>query len=148
MQVILLSNLANLGEEGEIVRVKAGFGRNYLIPQGYARLATPGAVRARQDEMRQQVRKLAQQKNSAALLKTELEKIEVVVAAKVGEENRIFGTVTPAQVALNLTVQGFRIDRKQIRLNEDIRLLGDFTATVKLHADVEATVKIKVVPEK
>ena len=147
MKVILLQDVENLGDEGDIVTVKAGYGRNYLIPQGWARIATDGAVRARREEMRQQVRKRAQQRDNAALLQKELEKVEVVIEAKVGEENRIFGTVTPQQVALKLATQGFNIDRRQVRLNEDIRLIGVYTATVKLHAEVEAQVKVRVVPE-
>ncbi len=147
MKVILLQDVENLGDEGEIVTVKAGYGRNYLIPQGWARIATEGAVRARREEMRQQVRKRAQQRDNAALFKKELEKVEVVVEARVGEENRIFGTVTPQQVALKLATQGFSIDRRHVSLNEDIRLIGVYSATVKLHADVHAQVKVRVVPE-
>ena len=147
MKVILLQDVENLGDEGDIVTVKAGYGRNYLIPQGWARIATEGAVRARREEMRQQVRKRAQQRDNAALLQKELEKVEVVIEAKVGEENRIFGTVTPQQVALKLATQGFNIDRRHVRLNEDIRLIGVYTATVKLHTEVEGQVKVRVVPE-
>ncbi len=147
MKVILLQDVENLGDEGDIVTVKAGYGRNYLIPQGWARIATEGAVRARREEMRQQVRKRAQQRDNAALLQKELEKIEVVIEAKVGEENRIFGTVTPQQVALKLATQGFNIDRRHVHLNEDIRLIGVYTASVKLHSEVAAQVKVRVVPE-
>ena len=147
MKVILLQDVENLGDEGEIVTVKAGYGRNYLIPQGWARIATEGAVRARHEEMRQQVRKRAQQRDNADLLKKEIEKVEVVVEARVGEENRIFGTVTPQQVALKLATQGFNIDRRHVRLNEDIRLIGVYSATIKLHSDVEAQLKVRVVPE-
>lgn len=147
MRLILLSNIEQLGAEGDIVIVKAGYGRNFLIPKGLAKLATDGAVRARRDEMRQQVRKRAQQKENATLLQQELEKIEVVIEATVGEEDRIFGTVTSNQIALNLAVQGFTIDRRQIRLLEDVRLIGEYVATVKLDADIEANVKVRVVPE-
>ncbi len=147
MKVILLQDVDNLGSEGEVVTVKDGFGRNYLIPNGWARMATKGAIKARQEEMRQQVRKSARQREDADLLKKELGKVEVVIEAKVGEENRIFGTVTPQQVSEKLVKQGFNIDRRHIRLNEDIRLIGVYTATVKAHAEVEAQVKIRVVPE-
>ncbi len=147
MKVILLQDVDNLGSEGEVVTVKDGFGRNYLIPKGWARMATKGAIKARQEEMRQQVRKRAQQREGADLLKRELEKVEVVVEARVGEENRIFGTVTPQQVSEKLVGHGFSIDRRHIRLNEDIRLIGVYTATVKVYAEVEAQVKVRVVPE-
>ena len=147
MKVILLQDVDNLGSEGEVVTVKDGFGRNYLIPKGWAHIATKGAIKARQEEMRQQVRKRAQQREHADLLKKELEKVEVVIEAKVGEENRIFGTVTPQQVSEKLSAHGFTIDRRHIRLNEDIRLIGVYTATVKVYAEVEAQVKVRVVPE-
>ena len=147
MKIILLRDITDLGGEGDIVTVKAGYGRNYLIPQGWALLATPGAVRARTDEMRQQVRKRAQQLNNADVLREQIEECEVEVAVKVGEDNRIFGTVTTQQVALKLALQGFTIDRRDITLTDDIRLTGDYSAKIRLHSDVEAQVKIVVVPE-
>ena len=147
MKIILLRDITDLGGEGDIVTVKAGYGRNYLIPQGWALLATPGAVRARTDEMRQQVRKRAQQLNNADVLREQLEECRVEVAVKVGEDNRIFGTVTTQQVALKLALQGFTIDRRDITLTDDIRLTGDYSAKIRLHSDVEAQVKIVVVPE-
>ncbi len=147
MKIILLRDIPTLGTEGEVVSVKAGYGRNYLIPRGWAQLATRGAVRAHADQRRQQIRKHAQQRENADLLREQLEKTELEVGVKVGEEGRIFGTVTTQQVALGLAVQGFSFDRKDITLTEDIRLLGEYSAVVKLHADVEARVKIVVVPE-
>ncbi len=147
MKVILLSDLKNLGEEGEVVAVRAGYARNYLIPKGYARIATPGAVRARQDQLQQQMRKHAQERDNSELLRRELEKVVVRVEAKVGEEDRIFGTVTPQQVALGLAVQGFQIDRRTVSFSEDIRSLGVYTATIKLDTDIQAKVKVQVMPE-
>lgn len=147
MKVILLENVNHLGLEGDIVTVKSGYGRNWLIPQRLAMLATPGAIRAQQDLARQQARRRAQERDDAATVKTELEKILVEVEAKVGDQNRIFGTVTTQQVALGLAVQGFNIDRRDITLPDEIRVLGEYTANVKLHADVHAHVKVHVVPE-
>jgi len=147
MKVILLQDVGHLGAEGDIVTVKAGYGQNYLIPQGLARIATKGTIKARHEEMRQQVRKRARQQQGAERLKQELEKIEVVVEAKVGEQNRIFGTVTPQQVAVKLALQGFTIDRRDIRLREDVRLIGVYTASVKVHTGVEAELKVRVVPD-
>jgi large subunit ribosomal protein L9 len=147
MKVILLQDVDNLGEEGEIVTVKPGFGRNFLIPQGQALIATKGAVKARHEEMRQQSRKRAQAKDDAVALKEQLEKTELVIEAKVGEENRIFGTVTSQQVAVKLALQGFNIDRRNIELNEDIRMVGVYTADVKVFSDVHAQVKVQVIPE-
>jgi large subunit ribosomal protein L9 len=147
MKVILLKEVDNLGEEGEIVSVKDGYGRNYLIPQGLALMATAGTIKARQEELRQAARKRAAAKDDAQRMADELSNAEVVVHAKVGEENRIFGTVTPTQVADQLSHQGFTIDKRNVSLDEDIRMLGVYTATVKVHKDVEAQVKVRVEPD-
>lgn len=147
MKVILLQDVDNLGEEGEIVTVKDGYGRNYLIPQRKALLATDGVVRARQEEHRQQARKRAQLKGDAEKVKAEMEKSEVTVQVKVGEENRIFGSVTPQQIAIKLAQQGFEVDRRNITLNEDIKVIGVYSATVKLHSDVSAQLRVRVEPE-
>ncbi len=146
MKVILIQDVPNLGDEGTIVTVKNGFGRNYLIPQGLARLATPSAIKSQQEFLKQASRKIAKRKEEFATLVTELEKIEVVVEARVGEENRIFGTVTPTQVAVQLTKQGFEIDRRNISLNEDIKMIGVYAATVRLSSDAIAQVKVRVEP--
>lgn len=147
MKVILLEELDNLGEEGAIVDVKDGYGRNYLIPQGLARLATDGAVKAWQEERRQQSRRLAKHKGDAEALAQELAGMELEVYATVGEEDRIFGTITTQQVAEALEKEGVELDRKQINIEEDIRMLGVYSVAVKLHPEVTASLKIKVVPE-
>ena len=147
MKVILLQDLDNLGEEGEVVSVKDGYGRNYLIPQGLAYLATPGAIKAHEEERRQAARKRAVAKEEAEAVAKELESMEVVVTARVGEENRIFGTVTSQQIAVELSQRGFDIDRRNIELNEDIRLIGVYTATVKVQSGVSAQLKIRVIPD-
>lgn len=147
MKVILLENVDHLGLAGDIVTVKNGYGRNWLIPQSLAMLATPGAVRAQEDQARQQARRRAQERNDAAALKDELEKILVEVEAKVGDQNRIFGSITSQQIALGLAVQGFEIDRRAITVPDDIRVLGEYVAAIKLHAEVYAQVKVHVVPE-
>ncbi len=147
MQILLLQDVENLGEEGEIVSVKDGYGRNYLIPQKLALMATPGTVKARQEELRQASRKRAKLKESAEQQAAELAKTEVVITAKVGEENRIFGTVTPTQVADALQQQGYEVDRRQVEMDEDVRMLGVYTASVKLHKEVHAKVKVRVEPE-
>ena len=146
MKVILLADVQNLGNIGEVVNVKNGYGRNWLIPQGLAQMATPGAVRAFEDQLRQQARRHAQERNNAEEIKNQLENATVKVEAKVGAENRIFGTITAQQIALGLALQGFNIDRRIISLNEDIKILGEYTATVKLHADVHAQLSVHVVP--
>ncbi|WP_456427229.1 50S ribosomal protein L9 [Rhodocaloribacter sp.] len=147
MKVILLKEVENLGDEGEIVTVKNGYGRNYLIPKGLARLATANVVKAWKEERRQASRKLMKLKEDAENLARELAEMEVVIPAKVGEENRIFGSVTAQQVVAALEKQGLQVDRRKVSLDEDIRLIGVYTATVKLHPEVTAQVKVRVVPE-
>ena len=147
MKLILLQDVENLGEEGDIVTVKDGYGRNYLIPQRLGRVASEGAVRHQQEVKRQRSRKLAMVREDAAAIKEQLDEANVVIAAKTGEENRIFGTVTSQQVAVELNKQGFEIDRRDVELDEDIRMIGVYTATVKVHRDIQAKVKIQVISE-
>lgn len=147
MQVILLNDVDKLGEKGEVHEVADGYGRNYLIPQGLARVATEGAVRQLRDEQEQQARKQAEKKEEVERLQDELEEMQVVFTAKVGEDNRIFGTVTTQQIAVELSNRGFEIDRRDIELDEDIRFVGAYTATVNLGFDVSASLDIQVIPE-
>jgi len=147
MQVILLNDVEHLGESGEVHEVADGYGRNYLIPQGLARVATEGAVRHQREIQRQQARKQVAKKEEAQDLKKELEDMQVVFTAKVGEDNRIFGTVTTQQIAVELSNRGYNIDRRDIELDEDIRFVGAYTASVSIHEDVTATLDIQVIPE-
>ena len=147
MQIILLDDVEHLGEKGEVHEVADGYGRNYLIPQGLARVATDGAVRQLRDERQQQARREAAKKEQAEELKDDLEDMQVVFTAKVGEDNRIFGTVTTQQIAVELSNRGFDIDRRDIELDEEIREVGAYTATIDLQYGVEATLDIQVIPE-
>jgi large subunit ribosomal protein L9 len=147
MKLILTKDVENLGDEGDIVTVKDGFGRNYLIPRKLARVATEGAVRQQEETKRQRARKFSKVRDDATEIKKQLEGTKVVITAKTGEENRIFGSVTSQQLAVELAKQGFDLDRRNIELDEDIRMTGVYTATVKLYKDVDAKVKIEVVPE-
>ncbi len=147
MKLLLLQDVENLGDEGEIVTVKDGYGRNYLIPQRLATVASQGMVRHREEIQRQRSRKIAKEREDADQLKNQLEKARVAIAAKVGEENRIFGTVTSQQVAMELSKQGFEIDRRDVTLDEEIRVTGVYTATVQVFKGVEAKVTIEVISE-
>jgi large subunit ribosomal protein L9 len=147
MQIILLDDVEDLGEQGEVHEVADGYGRNYLIPQGLARVATDGAIRQLRDEQQQQARKEAVKQEQAEELKDELEDMQVVFTAKVGEDNRIFGTVTTQQIAVELSNRGFDIDRRDIDLDEDIRFVGAYTATIDVGHDISATLDIQVIPE-
>jgi large subunit ribosomal protein L9 len=147
MKVILLQELDNLGDEGDIVTVKDGYGRNFLIPRGLAKVATTGAVKAWQEERRQASRKLAQRREDAERLAAELSRIELVVTAKVGAENRIFGSITSQQIVDALAHEGVSVDRRKVEMTEDVRHIGVYTAEVKLHPEVVAQVKVRVEPE-
>jgi large subunit ribosomal protein L9 len=147
MQVILLDDVEHLGERGEVHEVADGYGRNYLIPQGLARVATDGAIKQLREEEKHQARKKAAEKEDAEAVKKELEDMQVVFTAKVGEDNRIFGTVTTQQIAVELANRGFDVDRRGIELQEEIRHVGNYTATIDLHPDVQARLEIQVIPE-
>ncbi len=146
MKVLLKKHVDNLGDVGDIVDVKNGYGRNYLIPQGKARMATEGVLHAHREEMRQAMRKRLEKKEEAEAAAEELESLDIEIPAKVGEGDRIFGTVTTQQIAVELSKRGFDIDRRNIELDEDIRTTGVFTASVQLHSDVTGAVNVQVVP--
>lgn len=147
MKVILKQDVDNLGSQGDVVVVRDGYGRNFLIPRGLAAVATRGAVQAHEEEIRQASRKIAAKLDAAKSLAQRLESAEVVITARVGGENRLFGSITPQQIAARLAQEGIEVDRRDIELGEDIRKIGVYTATVKLHRDVSAQVKVQVVPE-
>jgi len=146
MKVILIKDVEKLGSRGDIVSVKNGFGRNYLIPQGLARLATPSAVKNQEELIRQASRRIAQEKEGALEVARQMEAEDIVINVSVGEENRIFGTVTTQQIAVALAARGFDVDRRKIELEDDIRLTGVYSASVKLHPEVVGKVKIRVEP--
>ena len=147
MKVILKDDLANLGQAGDVVEVKAGYGRNYLIPRGLALVANKGNVRRYEEETRQRAHKLDQQRKDAEALAGRIDGTEIVIAMPVGEENRLFGTVTTQQIADALADKNITVDRRKITLSEEIRVTGVYTASVKVHPEHTSEVKVKVVPE-
>jgi large subunit ribosomal protein L9 len=147
MKVILRRDVDNLGIMGEVVNVKDGFGRNFLIPRDLAYYATDGAVKRLDAEKRQRNKKLANEKVKAEQLAEGLLEVQVSIAMKVGEEGRLFGSVTPNMIAQELLTRGYEIDRRIIVIEEPIKTLGVFDAKIKLHPDVIATVKVWVISE-
>ena len=147
MNVILTQDLDNLGQKGEVVSVKNGYGRNFLIPRGFAVVANPSNVKRYEEETRQQSLKLETARKDAEALANRVSNMEVVLQAPVGEEDRIFGTITTQQIADALAQKGIEVDRRKISLDSDIRTTGDYTATVKLHPEHSGTLKVQVVPE-
>ncbi len=147
MNVILLDEVDNLGEKGELVSVKPGYGRNFLIPRGLAKIATKGTVRAAEEEYKQSERKRSAKKDQAVRMGRQLENITVEVPMRIGEGGRIFGSVTTQMVADKLTEQGFELERRRLTISEDIKTIGEYTGSVKLHPDVTSEFKINVTPD-
>lgn len=148
MEVILLEKVANLGNLGDKVSVKAGYGRNYLVPQGKAVHATVKKI-AEFEVRRAELEKAANEKLIAAQARAEaLGKLEIVIAHKAGEEGRLFGSVGTHTIADAISAAGADIEKQEVRLpNGAIRQIGEYTVDIYLHTDVTASVIIKVVPE-
>jgi large subunit ribosomal protein L9 len=147
MNVILTQDVDNLGQKGEVVSVKGGYGRNYLIPNGLAVVANTSNVKRYEEETRQQALKLEAARKDAEALAKRIDDMEIVLQAPVGEEDRIFGTITTQQIADALKQKGLEVDRRNISLDSDIRTTGEYTATVKMHPEYSGTLTIQVVPE-
>lgn len=146
MEVLLKQNVDNLGEKDELVTVKPGYGRNYLIPQGYAILATESVKKMHAETLRQRAHKAEKIKAEAQALASKLESATVEVGAKVGENGKIFGSVSNVQVAEALEAAGFNIERKKIKLLGDaIKTVGTYKAEVVVHRDIKLTIDFKVV---
>lgn len=146
-QVILRTDVADLGRAGEVVDVKPGYARNYLIPQGLAYAASKGNVRRLEGERQQTQVSLDQQKDRAEGLAAELEGRSVSFKVKAGEEGKLFGSVTTVDIAEQLASEGVTIDRRDIILEEPIKELGVFRVPVRLHADVRPELTVWVVAE-
>jgi len=147
MKVILRQDYEPLGKIGDVVEVKDGYARNFLIPKKIVYPATPGSLRAVEEEKKRLQAKIHRERKSAELLATELEKVSVTITAEVGEEDRIHGTVTTQMIADALLEKGYEIDKRKIEIDEQIRTLGIFTAKIKLHPEVIAQIKVWVVKE-
>jgi large subunit ribosomal protein L9 len=147
MKVILRKNYEKLGEIGEIVEVKNGFARNFLIPRQYAYAATPGNIKAFEEEKKQILKRETKELEEAQKLATALENISISIPVKVGEEDKIFGTVTTQMIADSLKEKGFEVDKRKIEITEPIKALGIYSVNIKLHPKVSTAVKTWVVRE-
>ncbi len=147
MKIILRQNFEKLGRVGDIVDVKDGYARNYLIPRNIAYQATPGGIKMLEEEKKQQARRLAKEKVSAETLAVQLEKVSATIQMKVGEDEKLFGSVTSQMIADVLQEKGITLDKRHIVLEEPIKALGIYDVPVKLAAGVEAIVKVWVVRE-
>ena len=146
MEIILKEDVINLGYKNDIVKVKDGYGRNYLIPQGKAVIATESAKKILAENERQRAHKLAKIKADAEAQAAKLNGVKVSISAKVNEDGTIFGGVGAAQVAEALAAKGFEVDRKAI-VAETVKAVGEYTATINLHKEVRAEVTFEVVAE-
>ncbi len=145
MKVILRADVDNLGRLGEIVAVKPGYGRNYLLPQGFASLATPGNLKVFEQERRKLQAKNDAIRAEAAGLAGKIEAAKVVIEVRVGDGDKLYGSVTSSQIAGILAEQGVDVDRRKIQLDDGIRSLGEYIVEVKLHPEVVAKLTVKVV---
>jgi len=147
MEVILREHVDNLGRRGEIVKVADGYARNYLLPRKLALLATDGNKKQIERERAKFDVKEADEQNAAQAIADRMANVEVVVARKVGETEALYGSVTTADITEALAAKGFEIDRRKLQLIEPIKRLGEYDVVLKLHRDVTAHVKVKVVAE-
>lgn len=147
IEVILRQDVESLGRAGDMVRVKPGYARNYLLPKGFAYPATEGNKKRIAGETRALGIRLAAEKGDAERLAEAIKGIVVTLPGKVGEGERLFGSITAQDVANALATHGFEIDKRKIDLDHPIKTLGDHTVTIRLHPDVPADVRVTVVPE-
>ena len=146
MEIILLTDIANLGHKDDIVDVKQGYGRNYLIPQGYAILTTPSARKVVAENLRQRAHKEAKLKAEAEEIAAQLAEVKLTIGAKTSSTGKIFGSVNSIMISESLKEKGFDIDRKKIML-KDVKEIGTYTALIKLHREVKVDVEFEVVSE-
>ena len=147
MEIILKKEVANLGHADDVVKVKAGYALNYLIPQGFAILATESAKKQHAETLRQRAHKEAKFVADAEALAAKLSEVLVKVSAKVSENGKIYGSVTTAQLSEALAAAGIEVDKKDITINEAVKELGVYEATVKCYKDIKGTAKFEVVAE-
>lgn len=149
MKVILRADVENLGRLGDLVEVKPGYGRNYLLPQGLAMRATPSNLKVFELERKKLQVLVEAQRQDAASLAEKINAAHVVISMRVGENDKLYGSVTTSLIADSLAEQfGIEIDRRRILLDSPIRLLGDYAVRVRLHADVMAELPITVAAER
>ena len=145
MKIILKEDISNLGFKNDVVEVRPGYGRNFLIPQGKAVIANESSLKVLAENMRQQERKLAKEKADAQALADKLEGAKANLLVKTSNTGTIYGSVTAAMVADNLEAQGFEVNRKMLQLQGGIKEIGEYVAKVRLHRDI--TVEVPVIVE-
>jgi large subunit ribosomal protein L9 len=148
MEVILKQDILNLGQKDDIIKVKEGYGRNFLIPKGYAVLATDSAKKIHAENLRQRAHKEEKIKNDALLLSEKMKDIKLTIGAKTSTTGKIFGSVNTIQIADVLMQKGFEVDRKRITIKEDtVKTIGNYTAIVRLHREIAVEIPFEVISE-
>jgi large subunit ribosomal protein L9 len=148
MEIILTQEVINVGSKDDIVTVKNGYARNYLIPNGMAIVATESAKKILSENTKQRAHKEAKVKEEAAVLAKKMEGLKLTIGAKTSSKGKIFGSVNTIQIAEALAAQGFNVDRKSILIKEDIiKEVGNYTAKVKLHKEVSVEIAFEIVSE-
>ena len=147
MDVVLRERIEKLGDRGELVAVKPGYARNYLLPKRKAVLATPHNIRQVEQEKASAVRREAIEKNESENLAQQLAEVSLQFTRKVGEQEVLYGSVTSMDIAESLQEKGFEIDRRKIDLEEPLKSLGGHNVPIKLHREVTAVVNVEVAPE-
>ena len=147
VKLILVESIHSLGEAGELVSVKPGYARNYLLPQGKAMLATESRVKELEHTKRIAQEKAAKELNDLNAVKKQLEGLSIEIGARAGESGKLFGSVTTQQIADKVQASGMSVDKRRIELSEPIKEVGEHVATVKLHSEVSASLKLTVFSE-
>ncbi|MGA2327241.1 MAG: 50S ribosomal protein L9 [Bryobacteraceae bacterium] len=147
MEIILREDIQNLGSRGQIVKVAAGYARNYLLPQKLAVAATAANKKIIEQERQAHLRREAKEKSSAEDLSRMMTGVAVTIAQKAGELEQLFGSVTSKDIAEALERQGYTIDRRKIHLEEPIKQLGEFKVPIRLHREVTIEITVRVIPE-
>ncbi len=145
--ILLREDIENLGGRGEIVKVKAGYARNYLLPRGLAIAATVGNVRQIEQEKAALLRKEAKEKSTAELQATQMGTLKLTFERKVGEHGLLYGSVTSMDITEALQAKGYEIDRKRVLMKDIIKEAGEYTVPVRLHREVVIEIPVEVVPE-
>ena len=147
MEVILRQTIEKLGQPGDIVKVSPGYARNFLLPRGIAYEATPGNKKRLEQERQRLEAAESERRDNAQQIANRLGDVSLTFAARVGDEGKLFGSVTAADIAAQLEAQGHHIEKRQIELHEPIKALGVYRVPIRLHADVKPEIKVWVIKQ-
>jgi len=147
VKVILKDFVPGLGDQDEVVRVRRGYAFNYLIPKGLAILGTPSTLKDHEEKVKQRRHKEEQERQAILELARQIEEKELKIPVIVGEDGRLFGSITTAQLAKALEAEGISVDRRKITLLQEVKRVGKYKATIALYKDIKATLNFEVVPK-